>query len=286
MSPLRLSLEGTFWDSQIYEGRLYLFDRGGSLLTLHWDKLLANTLGALAEDIAIECGFRRGDYLYGQQWNIFFRDAGIKEVITKRFAAMARRRLHIKKSEWSKFVIREQDNPFPFPHSDSAIHYRTMIVAGSEGLWTAGASKKNVYPIARKSTRQWDCPVYSVAAGFRKVALAAGDEGLWETPFGDGRLIYDTYDDVSQLSVRRSDKCNWMYGDLYGSSYSSGGFLAEVSDFYRQERADTTLFGENSDEEETRSIYMTAGIYTSPPMLRGQEMTRHSQHQYTSLFLS
>lgn len=140
-------------------------------------------------------------------------------------------------------AIREQKNPFPFPHSDSAIHYRTMIVAGQGGVWGSRANKRNVNPIGVRPEQLWDCPVYSIATGYQKVALAAGDEGLWESPFEYFGLD-DDFPEVKQLSRRRSDKCNWMYGNIYGSSYQSGGFLAEISDAYSSSRSDTEmLFG-------------------------------------------
>jgi hypothetical protein len=251
MSPLTLLLEGEFWDSQIYEGRLYLFSREGSLLTVKWDELLSATLGdTISQNIAIECGFRRGDYLYGPQWNIIFHDADIKKIVTRRFEEIAKRKLHITKRDLEKFKIREQKNPFPFPHSDSAIHYRTMVVAGQGGLWSSRASKRNVNPIGARPERLWDCPVYAVAAGYQKIALAAGDEGLWQSPF-EYDSFDDNYDEVTQLSQRRSDKCNWMYGSIYGSSYQSGGFLAEISDAYRPRDRIAALFGEDDEDDDS-----------------------------------
>jgi hypothetical protein len=256
MSPLKLLIEGEFWDSQIYEGRLYLFSREGSLLTVNWDELLQGTLGDdISQNIAVECGFRRGDYLYGSQWSIIFHDEDIRKIVTRRFAEFAKNKLHIAKRDLMKFTVREQKNPFPFPHSDSAIHYRTLIVGGQGGFWSSKVSKRNVNPIGTRPARLWDCPIYSVATGYQRVALAAGDEGLWHSPF-EYYSFDETYDQVSQLSRRRSDKCNWMYGNVYGSSYLSGGFLAELPDGGRPPGSDAnSLFmdtdTESDDEEQS-----------------------------------
>jgi len=42
MQPLKIILPGRFWDSQIYSGRLMLFDLEGSLRVINWDKLIAD----------------------------------------------------------------------------------------------------------------------------------------------------------------------------------------------------------------------------------------------------
>jgi hypothetical protein len=41
MQPLKLTISGSFWDSQIYAGRLYLFTDTGAIRTLDWDLVVS-----------------------------------------------------------------------------------------------------------------------------------------------------------------------------------------------------------------------------------------------------
>ena len=40
MHTLKVIVPGEFYDSQIYNGRLYLWKIDGSLITIDWDKLV------------------------------------------------------------------------------------------------------------------------------------------------------------------------------------------------------------------------------------------------------
>ena len=40
MQALRIIVPGSYWDSQIYQGRLYLFNMDGSLFALDWDETI------------------------------------------------------------------------------------------------------------------------------------------------------------------------------------------------------------------------------------------------------
>ena len=55
MSLVRVTIQGDFWDSQIYRGALYLFERAGSILTLDWDRLVDDIAGDPALRLAATC---------------------------------------------------------------------------------------------------------------------------------------------------------------------------------------------------------------------------------------
>lgn len=55
MQALKLIVPGTYWDSQIYQGRLYLFNMDGSLFALDWDATIEEHGSRTGESFAISC---------------------------------------------------------------------------------------------------------------------------------------------------------------------------------------------------------------------------------------
>ena len=74
MRPLKLSIAGSFWDSQIYAGRLYLFTDNGAIRTLDWDLVVSGWQIDQRLRLAMECAFRRSDYLYSSDFSLLLHD--------------------------------------------------------------------------------------------------------------------------------------------------------------------------------------------------------------------
>src|SRR5436309_920018 len=91
MSPVKLIIQGEYWDSYLYRGRLHLFGLDSSLLTVDWNQLV-DGLGVPEElKLAAECAFRRSDYFYSDrdQWSLLFRDRDVKALIEGKFKGLA-----------------------------------------------------------------------------------------------------------------------------------------------------------------------------------------------------
>lgn len=230
MSTVKFIVPGEYWDSQIYQGRLYLFARDGTLRTINWDHLIDGIGVPERLRLALECAFRRSDYLYGEEWELFFSDPEIKSIIVEKFDALAEKAIQPSKKLLKSSEIKEQDSPFPFPHADSVIYNKNMYVVGESGLWRSTCSRRGhgTNPVSSRPERKWDCPTTSVAAAYGALALATGKEGLWEFDLKNLRYsLSDDEGDPAQLSKRDCDACEWMYFSVYGTSYVKGGFLAE-----------------------------------------------------------
>lgn len=231
MQPLKIIIPGNYWDSQIYSGKLYLFGIDGQLVTVDWERLISSWKVKKSQKLALICAFLRSDYLYGEDLNFLFKDDEIKDVVEKKFKSLSDINLHISKKNLNAFILAEQDNKFPFPHTDSEIYINNLYVGSQEGIYRASCNRKTKYPISTRLEKKWDAPVFSLSASYRRLALAAGDEGLYELKINPN---FDNYDDddcaedngITQLSDNNCISCNWAFQSIYGSSFISSGFLA------------------------------------------------------------
>ena len=225
MHPVKIQIYGNFWDTQIYRGQLYLFTQSGSIRTINWDSLVNSFDLPLKLRLAIECAFRRSDYLYGSYWDLFFSDPEIKTALVRKFEQLADTPLTIDNHSLIKHEIKQQDNPFPFPHADAITYGLNMYVVGQSGVWRGSCNRRTKYPLSTKAERKWDCPVRDISASYGSLSLSTGPEGLWETPVGTA--FYHTDSNPKQITSLECDASEWMYYSIYGSAYESGGFLAE-----------------------------------------------------------
>src|SRR5438874_1752616 len=111
MQPLKITIPGRYWDSQIYAGRLYLFEREGALRTINWDQMIGGWRLEPSLRIAMECAFRRSDYLYGDQWSLAFSDEDIKAVLQHKFERLALVQLEVSANRLDEVSIAVQESP-------------------------------------------------------------------------------------------------------------------------------------------------------------------------------
>jgi len=231
MQPIKLTINGEYWDSQIYSGRLYLFTRNGSIRVCDWDKLVEEYPIGSNLRLAMNCAFSRSDFLYGAAFRPLFKDLEILDVMRRKFDGLANQPLMVDSNILFNYII-EADNHFPFPHTDSRIYSRAIYVSAQRGVWEAPCHKRLVRGIGQRPVRRWDAPVLSIDIYGSALAMAGGSEGLFETPigepswyYGDGRST--TAWKVSQIAAKDCSSCNWAFTSVFGSSHSEGGFLAE-----------------------------------------------------------
>lgn len=234
MSPLRLIIPGRYWDSQIYRGRLHLFRMDGDILTLDWDGLIDKLRVHDDLKLAARSAFQRSDFLYGVAATGIFRDAEIREIISDRFHDLSQVPLELSRQEIDRTAVGRQDNLFPFPHADSEIYNRRLYVSSRAGVFTASCGGSTKYPVSTRIARLSEMPVSAVRASYRSLALAAGEEGLWQYDLDDFRDGSRTECVASQ----HCSECQWAFHSIYGSSSTGAGILASY--LKRRERAEWT----------------------------------------------
>jgi hypothetical protein len=225
MQAVKIILPGKFWDSQIYMGRLYLFGLEGDLTVLNWD-LLSDELN-ISEYLhyVFLASFVKGDELYSLQNRELLNDIEIKAVLQKKFVDLTDSHIEINRSNLEKLTIWHDISPFPFPHSDSLIYGKNLYTVGISGLFYARCGTGRNKPISTKSKRLWDSPILNATASYFNIALAAGDEGLYELGVGD-------YSNTEPRSITKKNcnKCDWNYFSIYCSSDVGTSYLASYSD--------------------------------------------------------
>src|SRR5436189_6237058 len=118
MQPVKLTIHGRFWDSQLYKGRLYLFDLNGSLRELDWNALVESFQVPDRCRLALECAFRRSDYLYGNKWEKFYGDQEISTLLASKFDELLRQNLTIDTLQLDRLTKTHANTPFHYAHND------------------------------------------------------------------------------------------------------------------------------------------------------------------------
>jgi hypothetical protein len=228
VQPLKLTIPGDFWDTQLYEGRLYLFQRSGDILTLNWDRLIDQIELPTDQRLAMVCGFLRSDLLYQDLSRLVLADPDIRSVIGHRFSDLANSSRLISADEQKKTTVGIQENPFPFPHSDLTIYMRNMYSVSRSGVFRSTCNKHNKNPVSSRPSKKWDGPVLAIDASYGSLALAAGDEGLFELPVGNSWPSENQRGPAQRATLSCAD-CTWAFYSIYGSSHSGPSYLAAFS---------------------------------------------------------
>ncbi len=243
MQPVKLTILGKYWDSQIYAGKLYLFNLEGDIQTVRWDRLIedVNVKGELK--LALSCAFTQSSLLYGDGSQPFVSDIEIKEVIRKKFELLLLENINIdQKIKFENLNYKsKQQSPFPFPHTDSCIYGKKMFIGSREGLFQASCDGKTTYAVSTRVTKGWDSAISSLSASYRSLAIAAGPEGLFEKSLDDGSLSF-AKKESSLLMKGNFTSCNWLYYSIYGSSNVEGGKLADFKQVDDEDISEDELF--------------------------------------------
>jgi hypothetical protein len=228
IAPLRLVLEGQFWDSQIYMGKLYLFTIDGRVHTIEWDRLISEFPVPAELALPMQCAFSRSDYLYDHQRDLVHQDPQVREVIQSKFIRLANHHKTPRMADWRYYLASTKDSPFPFPHLDATIYMKGFFCVCESGVFVISNNElqsKSKRAKNRKAARMWDCPVISVDASYGALALAAGPEGLFEFDLDD--WVNGDPRQAKSVDKRHCSDCSWAYYSIMGSSHKQGGVFAE-----------------------------------------------------------
>jgi hypothetical protein len=254
MRPVKIIIEGGFWDSQIYSGVLMLFTDNGSIQRVDW-RSQVNTIADENADLqtALRVAFVDGDLFYNEKVRKILKDPAIDQVIRSQLAELSARDLAVAVgSSGSAFEVK---SPFDFYPADTDIYYATIIAAGESGLYSCRSSKLHAPTAKPKSVRHHDASFLQVKASARytAVAAAAGNDGLFEFGF-EPEDRSATLTNETKLSPRPCKACEWSFESVLGWSESSA-FLAKFKE-EKYQREKIRLFERVIDVNE---IFKEAG---------------------------
>ncbi|MFA6115200.1 MAG: hypothetical protein WC729_14470 [Sphingomonas sp.] len=218
MQNLTLGIEGEWWDSLLYKGRLHLFGMDGSLQTFDWERLirdLGEQLPAGSSD-AFRFAFAESNALY----RAVIDGADLKQS----FAALDAERFEVSKRKLFDYLIEQGDTRFPFPHASSTVYYDRMLVASPEGIH--GAIYDPFQDRLHGVKRLTELPANQAWPAYNSVAIAGGSEGLYEIDLGLAQDEWLEPRKPTLISSRATDACDWMFKNIVAMSIDSGSFLA------------------------------------------------------------
>lgn len=229
MQAVKVIIPGSFWDSQIYSGYLHLFLDDGSIAILDWK----NAIDRLIQDnqiiaIALKVAFLDGNLLYEHGANYLLSNEEIKGVIDRQFKELLGKTFDFKGINDSRFNLRHQSNPFPFPHADSEIYHGQIYVGLKSGLFFSQKQDIKHKEIEKKSHKLWDAPVLNLAASNRysSLAIATGSDGLHQLQVSSTKRDFHEKSSPIKLAEKHCNSCDWSYQSIYGSSNTNSSFLA------------------------------------------------------------
>jgi len=229
MQPVKLTIEGKFWDTQVYMGFLYLFARDGSLVVIDWDRLI-NDLGHRTNQLfATEAALRRSDHLYGPSARMFLNDPEVKAVVLNHFETLARTELYVDRFALERFVVQHTVSPSPFPHADSVLYNSLLYTVGRSGVYCSPCETLRKGTPVGEGVRRWDGPASACSASYNTVALATGESGLFEMISGSayrGELQIPKTEPRLIVEKHCTD-CSWSFFNIFGTSRQSGSFLVQ-----------------------------------------------------------
>jgi len=237
MSPCKITIQGDFWDCQIYRNRLYLWYSHGKLKVVDWALLVGSLIDDEYDRLAFNCAFLQGSLLYGDILKVLFNDVELKALLREKFTRIINMDLQINETMLEHFTMSDQDNPFKELQTDSEILNNTIYAATYNGIY--GADAHRTRPKLKVNPRSFlvnDFVAYHIKAGkYAKIALSGGDEGLYQYDAFDSG--YDAHfwneDDalytdgpLKQISARHSSFADYNYTSIYNSSLAGDSFLS------------------------------------------------------------
>jgi hypothetical protein len=273
MQALKITVPGKFYDSQIYNGRLYIWRTNGSLVTIDWNSLVDKINIAQELKVALRLSLQHSDELYG---NLLLQDTEVRDLVKSKFQKLSDITVEVKNQDLENCIINQQDSPFPFPHADSAIHYEAMYVGSQSGVSAAkcntGQWVEQSVEIAKKL---FDIPVLSISASHKTLAVAAGNEGLFDYSLASNST--KKHAEPRNISKNHCNLTRWLYPSIFGSSYFNDGYFA---DFKTSKK---NAVGKEQSSQEIRQIDSRIGLLEKG---KGQKSEMHYERNFQSLVSS
>lgn len=236
MQNLTLGIEGEWWDSLLYKGRLHLFGMDGSLQSFDWERLIQDLGDQLASGGADALRFAFAES------NALYRSVFDGKGLERSFGALGVGHFEVSRKRLFDYLVDQGDTRFPFPHASSTVYYDRMLVASPEGIH--GAIYDTLQDRLQSIGQLTDLPANQAWPAHHSLAIAGGSEGLYEIDLGPAPDAWLTSHEPLQVSSRSTDACDWMFKNIVAMSIDSGSFLA------RYDAAPPGIFDQSNVEED------------------------------------
>ena len=233
MQPIKITIEGDYYDCQIYRGRLYLWTFNGDLKVYNWGELIQSLIKNETDKIAMTFCFLDGNYLYKSSLIELFEDIEFKNLLLNKFKHIEELKLIITEKQLEKFLLGQQETPTKILPTDTEIYSNKLYFIHEKGLFSGSAhrAKKDKFPVSSRPTKLWDCNLLSIKANkYPQLALSGGSEGLFELNMAaslpSNLKRVEQKNPIFQISTNHSSFSNYSYLNIYNTSLVDNSFFA------------------------------------------------------------
>jgi hypothetical protein len=229
MNPAKITIQGNYWDCQIYRGRLYLFTINGTVKTIKWNDLIDSLQTEDFINVALSYAFKNGRNLYHPELTDLFRDTDIRNLLATKFDFLSTRNFSISEELLNQFLIAEQDSPFDELHTDSEVLSNKLYVLTHNSLESVAVhTTSKRYPVERIPKKHFDLFGFTLRANrFARLAVSAGDDGLMEYNGSSSyNWSYHNAKRMVQVSSRHSSFADYSFLSIYNSSLAGDSFMS------------------------------------------------------------
>ena len=223
MQTVEVRIPGQFWDSFIYNDRLYLFTLNGDIQSYRWDKLVES----VAISIDADCRplfwqfLARGQAWYSRELQKLLESPKILNEI-KKLTDLITSHPHQVSSKILKETLIETTGSPAHPHTDVEAFHNTLYISSPSGVRAAPLSRR----LSNNFKMLVDIPALRMACSYGSMAVAAGSDGMYDqvlTSFED----FPRRPEPRQLSPRNCIACSWSSFDVIGTAGAGdAGFVA------------------------------------------------------------
>lgn len=229
MRSVKLTIEGSFWDSQIYSGEMLILDYDGAIHRIDWGAIIDGIASNYAEiQTAIRVAFSDSDLFYNAKVRRILRDPSIEKPIKSQLSNASELQICINRRNWKSYWSVSR-SPFDFLPTDTEIYYNNFFAGGNEGLFSyPRQSSMDKQKQAQKLKKHHDASIFQVRASdrFSAIATASGKDGLFDFSVTRASLSNAA---PRQISVKSCNACDWAFQSVMGWN-ANEAFLASFKE--------------------------------------------------------
>lgn len=221
MRAVEVRIPGEFWDSFIYNGRLYLFTVDGEIFVYRWDQIIESL------KVAPNCAplfwqfLTRGQSWYMPEMQKILESPAMRQMISSLADDIVKNAFEVSEKLMRPALISNAESPM-HPHSDVEAFYNMLYISSPAGVSAASLRRK----LSGGFRRLTDLPTLRISCAYSSMALAAGSEGIYDQQLSSTQ-DWSRPRSPRRLSDRNCIACNWADFDVVGTSGSGeAGFIA------------------------------------------------------------
>ncbi|SOH92162.1 hypothetical protein SAMN06273572_1012 [Monaibacterium marinum] len=236
MRDLNITIEGSWWDTLLYKGKLHALTPEGDWAVFDWDALTSDLEEAIeaAARPALQFSFRAS--------NAISNGTLTRDTVTRAFEQLTVFDFDLSSKKMAKYLLAKSDVSGAFPNTSMNMHYDRMIMSSHNGVHIEYVNSDHIgvhilKKISSVATRQ-------IAAAYGRIACASGDAGLRQLDLNLEHGFKPSESDGLELNSQPCDACDWMYQNISALSYSGGSYLAKfikTGEFFRPTKTDDTF---------------------------------------------